>query len=110
VVADAVLLVAGVLLVVRTGGPQRGGPLDNQAVTATGIRQHPGDLIGYGVPVAFNDGDTPVKLKSARLVNPTPGMRIVHTYAPHLIATSRASPSVRRGRRTSSATSEAWPG
>lgn len=97
-VAVAALLVAGVWLGVRSSGPTQGGPLENPEITASGLRQHPGDLIGYAVPMAWNDGKEPVTLKSARLINPTPGMQVVHTYV---------SPPNRK--KQGIAYSETWP-
>lgn len=96
--AGALVVGVGIWWIARSSGPSQGGPLENPEVTASGLRQHPGDLIGYGVPMAWNDGDEPVTLESARLINPTSGMQVVHTYA---------SPPDRK--KNGIAYSETWP-
>ena len=55
------------------------GPLANPEAVGFSFRQHPGDTIGYGVPVAFNTGARPAVLKRIRLVNPTPGLEVLAT-------------------------------
>src|SRR4051794_17025511 len=87
-----------VFFLLRPSGPAQGGPLENPEVTAAGLRQHPGDTIGYGVPMAWNEGKELVTLKSVQLINPTPGMQIVETFA---------SPPDRE--RNGIAFSETWP-
>jgi hypothetical protein len=82
IVAAVVVLVAGGVYWLLSGrGPSQGGPLENPEVTEVSFRQHPGDTIGYGVPVAWNVGDEPVVIDQVRLIDPTPGMEVVEMHA-----------------------------
>ena len=96
--AAVVVVVAVVLVLVRSSGPSHGGPLQNPEITGFSLRQHPGDTIGYGVPMAWNVAKAPVVLQSARLIDPTPGMEVVETFV---------SPPNRKKQGISN--SETWP-
>ena len=76
----AMLAVAAFLLI-RSVGPSTDGPLENPEQTGMSLRQHPGDTIGYGVPVAWNVGEKPVKIQQVRLIDPDPGMQVVEAHA-----------------------------
>jgi hypothetical protein len=83
VTAAAVVLLAavGAYWLLTGRGPAEGGPLENPEVTEVSFSQHPGDTIGYGVPVAWNVGDEPVVIDQVRLIDATPGIDVVEIHA-----------------------------
>ena len=98
--AAAVLvgLIAGAYLLISDRGRSDGGPLENPERIGFSLRQHPGDTIGYGIPIAYNDGASLVTLKSVRLLGESAGMQVVESHA--------AGPE---RSKTGAATSEEWP-
>ena len=99
--AAAVVLVAlagGAYLLISGRGPSDGGPLENPERIGFSLRQHPGDTIGYGIPMAYNDGKELVTLRNVRLLGESDGLQVVESHA--------AGPE---RSKTGAATSETWP-
>lgn len=65
-------------LLIRDSGPTP-GPLSNSEAASITVKRHVGQPFGFGMAVAVNHGDQPAVLRSIRLVNPTPGLRVIDT-------------------------------
>lgn len=65
-------------LLSRDSGPSP-GPLTTPEMTEITLRRHPGQQFGFGLAVAYNNGEKPAVLRSLGLIDPTPGLRVVGT-------------------------------
>lgn len=77
-----VLIVFGVgwLLVGGEGDREDGGPVRVAEGNGLSTSAPVGKQFMFGVPVVYNQGDTPAELEAARFVEATPGMKVVKTY------------------------------
>jgi hypothetical protein len=63
----------------RSFGPPTPGPLASDVAESLGLRRQIGETFIYGLPVVINDGDEPAVLERIEPVDPTPGLRLIHT-------------------------------
>jgi hypothetical protein len=55
------------------------GPLANDVAESLGLKIRVGETFTYGLPVVINTGDEPAVIERIEPVDPTPGLRVVHT-------------------------------
>jgi hypothetical protein len=80
--ALGVTLVAVALLAwlgYRALRPPTPGPLASDVAESLGIQRRTGETFTYGLPVVINSGDEPAVLSRIEPVDPTPGLRLLHT-------------------------------
>jgi hypothetical protein len=77
-VAVAAVALAG-WLGYREFGPPTPGPLASDIAESLGIQRRVGETFTYGLPVVINSGDEPAVLSRIEPVDPTPGLRVLHT-------------------------------
>ena len=63
----------------RSVRPPTPGPLANDVAESLGLQRRVGETFTYGLPVVINSGDEPAVLERIEPVDPTPGLRVVHT-------------------------------
>jgi hypothetical protein len=59
--------------------PPTPGPLASDVAESLGIQRRVGETFTYGLPVVINAGDEPAVLSRIEPVDPTPGLRLLHT-------------------------------
>jgi hypothetical protein len=63
----------------REFAPSTPGPLASDVAESLGIQRRIGETFTYGLPVVINSGDEPAVLERIEPVDPTPGLRLLHT-------------------------------
>jgi hypothetical protein len=59
--------------------PPTPGPLASDVAESLGIQRRIGETFTFGLPVVINSGDKPAVLSRIEPVDPTPGLRLLHT-------------------------------